>query len=223
MVDRCTPQAAFELGDQFEVAIHILERRMRGFEVARIGQAVGSDRAEVGQLQQRTVVLADVATARAIGQFNAEAHAARDHRDLLRLDLDHAQLGQQAQRAQLRHDQQLAVGVVEVAADHIAVGGVQVNDTGMRVGRAVATHCTGPRRSPSAAQAAAADSSAAGSARPAVRRNHSAAATARTGELAMGHRRADPVQPAAAVAATRRGEGGAGQLFGVQAVGHLLR
>ncbi|KAG1391533.1 hypothetical protein G6F59_014867 [Rhizopus arrhizus] len=167
MVDRCAPQAAFELGDQLEVTVHVLECRMRGLEVAWVGQAVGADRAEVGQLQQRAVVLADVAAARAVGQFHPEAHATRDHRDLLRLDLDHAHLGQQAQRAQLGHDQQLAIGVVEIAADHVAVGRVQMDaHTRVRIGRTVATH---------------AGSSAAGSARPAVRRNHTAAATARTG------------------------------------------
>ncbi|KAG1243080.1 hypothetical protein G6F68_015937 [Rhizopus microsporus] len=167
MVDRCAPQAAFELGDQLEVTVHVLECRMRGLEVAWVGQAGGADRAEVGQLQQRAVVLADVAAARAVGQFPPEAHATRDHRDLLRLDLDHAHLGQQAQRAQLGHDQQLAIGVVEIAADHVAVGRVQLDaHPRVRIGRTVATH---------------AGSSAAGSARPAVRRNHTAAATARTG------------------------------------------
>jgi hypothetical protein len=42
-------------------------------------------------------------------------------------------------------------------------------------------------------------------------------------EGAVHGRRADPVQPGAAVVAARGGEGGAGNLFGVQAVGHALR
>ncbi|MNN40485.1 hypothetical protein D3C81_1545620 [compost metagenome] len=124
VVDRGTPQAAIELGDQLEIAVDVFECGMRGLEIARIGQAVGADRAQVGQLQQCAEVLADVATARAVRQLDTEADAARNHRDLLRFDLDHAQLGQQAQAAQLRHDQQLAVGVVEVAANHVTVGGV---------------------------------------------------------------------------------------------------
>ncbi|KAG1450372.1 hypothetical protein G6F57_016420 [Rhizopus arrhizus] len=225
MVDRCAPQAAFELGDQLEVTVHVLECRMRGLEVAWVGQAVGADRAEVGQLQQRAVVLADVAAARAVGQFHPEAHATRDHRDLLRLDLDHAHLGQQAQRAQLGHDQQLAIGVVEIAADHVAVGRVQMDaHTRVRIGRTVATHGVQAfdevgrqlrQRQRAPAQL--------------VRRGRLCAEITlqlrlrERGELAVGDRRAYPVQPAAAIAAARRGKRGAGQLFGVQAVGHLLR
>ncbi|KAG0773075.1 hypothetical protein G6F22_015190 [Rhizopus arrhizus] len=214
MVDRCAPQAAFELGDQLEVTVHVLECRMRGLEVAWVGQAVGADRAEVGQLQQRAVVLADVAAARAVGQFHPEAHATRDHRDLLRLDLDHAHLGQQAQRAQLGHDQQLAIGVVEIAADHVAVGRVQMDaHTRVRIGRTVATHGVQAfdevgrqlrQRQRAPAQL--------------VRRGRLCAEITlqlrlrERGELAVGDRRAYPVQPAAAIAAARRGKRGAGQL-----------
>jgi len=42
-------------------------------------------------------------------------------------------------------------------------------------------------------------------------------------ELTVRHRRADPVQPATPVAAARRGERGARQLFGIQPMRHPLR
>ena len=45
VADARRPQGALELGQQLEVAFAILERRHRGEEIARIGQAVGADRA----------------------------------------------------------------------------------------------------------------------------------------------------------------------------------
>ncbi len=42
-------------------------------------------------------------------------------------------------------------------------------------------------------------------------------------ELAMHRRRPDAIQPTAAIAPTWRGERGAGELLGVEAMGHLLR
>ena len=107
-------------------AVDVLVRGDRRQEVARIGQAVGADRAEVGQAEAGAVVLADVAARRAVRQLDAEAHAARDDDDLLRLGVDHAELGDEALPALLRHDQHLAVGVVEDAVAHRAVGGVEV-------------------------------------------------------------------------------------------------
>jgi hypothetical protein len=105
----------------------VFVRRHRDHEVARVGQAIGADHAEVGQPQAGAEVLAHVAARRAVEQLDAEAHAARDHHDLLRLGLDHAQFGGKAQPALLQHDQQLAVGAVKVAIDHRAVARIQVD------------------------------------------------------------------------------------------------
>jgi hypothetical protein len=80
-----------------------------------------SPAAEVG-----AEVLADVAARAAVRQLEPEAQAARDDDDLLRLGLDHAELGDEAMAAGLRHEQHLAVGVVEAAASHRPVGRVQV-------------------------------------------------------------------------------------------------
>ena len=60
-------------------------------------------------------------------ELHAEAQAARHDRDLLRLDLEQPELGGEAQRAELRHDEQLAVRVVEEAPLHGAIRHVPVN------------------------------------------------------------------------------------------------
>ncbi len=141
MADVGAPQQALELGDQFELAFQVFVGRMRGFEVARVGQAIGADRPQVRQAHQAAEVLADIAACLAIGQLDAKAHPARDHRDLLRLDLDHAELGEQAQAAVLGHDQQFAVGVVEIAAVHVGGGRIQMDaDASLGSGAAVAAH-----------------------------------------------------------------------------------
>src|SRR3546814_10162038 len=84
MPDRRAPQVALELGDQLEVALGLLVRRIRGEEVSRIGKAVGADRPQVRQPQQAAEVLAHVAARGTVRQRDAEAHAARDQRDYLR-------------------------------------------------------------------------------------------------------------------------------------------
>src|SRR5579875_2816730 len=99
MVDRRRPQGALELRDQLEFAFDVLVRRGRRLEVARIGEAVGADRPQFRQPQRRTEVLADVAARRSIGQFNPEAQPARNQRDLLRLDFQHAEFGRDPQAA----------------------------------------------------------------------------------------------------------------------------
>lgn len=84
-----------------------------------------------------------MATADAVGQLDPESHAARNHDDLLRLRVDHAQLGDETMSARLRHDQHLAVRVVERASNHRAIGDVEVG-RGARlripVGVGVITH-----------------------------------------------------------------------------------
>ncbi len=141
MIDLRRPEHALELRDQFEIAVDILVRRDRRQEIARVRQTVRADRAEIGQAQRGAEVLGDVAARLAIEQLDAETDAARNHRDLLRLDIEYAELGRDAQPALLRHDQQLAVGVVEEAALHRAVGGVDMDAAaGLRRRAAVAGH-----------------------------------------------------------------------------------
>ena len=84
-----------------------------GFEIARVGEAVGADRAAFGQAEGAAVILADIAAGGAAEQVGRELHAARDDHDFAGLRLDHAEFGAEAQRAVLRHEQHFAVGVVE--------------------------------------------------------------------------------------------------------------
>jgi hypothetical protein len=108
--------------------VAVLERRDGGLEVARVGEAVGADRAAVGQVELLAVVLADEAAARAFEDFHAVEEAAGEERDLLRLDVDDAEFGAEAQAAFLRDDEKFAVGRVEVfvlhrVGDEVDVGG----------------------------------------------------------------------------------------------------
>src|SRR3546814_6384753 len=72
MPDRRAPQVALELGDQLEVALGLLVRRIRGEEVSLIGKAVGADRPQVRQPQQAAEVLAHVAARGTVRQRDAE-------------------------------------------------------------------------------------------------------------------------------------------------------
>ena len=96
MADVRAPQHAVHLRDEFELAFAILVGGVRREEVARIREAVRADRAEVRQSQQRAEVLADVAARRAVGQRHGETHAARNHRDLERLDVEPAHFGRRS-------------------------------------------------------------------------------------------------------------------------------
>jgi len=73
----------------------VVERGVGGDEVARVGQAVGADRAQLGQAERGAVVLADVAAHRGAGhgRVDLEQHAARQQHDLARCRVQHAQLG----------------------------------------------------------------------------------------------------------------------------------
>ena len=83
-------------------------------------------RAELGQVEMLAVVFADIAARRVVGEVDREAQAAGDQRDLARRDVERAELRAQDQAARLRDQQQLAVGAIEIAAGHRAVGPVDV-------------------------------------------------------------------------------------------------
>ncbi|MNL25840.1 hypothetical protein D3C87_1473360 [compost metagenome] len=224
MVDLGLPEIALELGDELELSLAILVARHRRQEITRIGQPVRADYAEVRQLEQRAVVLADIAARGAVRQVDAEAHATRNHNDLLRFHRQPAHFRRQQQAALLRHDQHLAIGVVEVAVLHRLVGQVQVDAaTGHRFRAAitghrhdavdkVGRHGRHGRRAP---------------AHLVRRRRHfvksaQPAARLQTAERLVHGGRADAVQPRAAVVGARRREGGARDLLGIQAIGRAL-
>jgi hypothetical protein len=227
MPDIGAPQLAAELGDQFVIAFEIFVARDRDQEVARVGQAVRADRAEVRQAQQGAEVLAHIAARRPVRQIDGEAHAARDHGDLLGFELDQAEFGGDREPALLGHDQQLAVGGIEIAAAHRLVGCVQVDRAaGHRGGRAVAGHGDhavdeiggdGVGRDRQRAPA------------HLVGRGRAAfevgahAGVRYAGEIPMHGGRTDAVQPGTPVVAARRREGRSRQLLGVESIGHPLR
>jgi hypothetical protein len=64
---------------------------------------------EIGQPQRCAEVLANVAAGLPVGQLDTEAQAAGNDRDLLRLDVQDAELGRQAKPPQLGNDQELAI------------------------------------------------------------------------------------------------------------------
>src|SRR5207247_8275536 len=88
VVDLGAPDPAGEFRDELEVALDVLERGDGREEVARRGEAVRADEAEVGEAEERAVVLADVAARGAVGELDAELDPALDDGDLARLDLD---------------------------------------------------------------------------------------------------------------------------------------
>src|SRR3954471_21602549 len=127
MIDTCGPKVATEFGDQLEVAFAVLVPGRRREEVARVGQSVAADRPEIRQAKRRTAIFADVSARRAIEQLDAEAQPSRHDRDLLRLDLEQTKLGCKPKTSLLRHDQQLAVCIVEEAVLHRTVRHEEMN------------------------------------------------------------------------------------------------
>ena len=72
-------------------------------------------------------------------QLDAELDAARDDEQFAGLDFENAELGGEAERALLGHDQHFSVGGVEEAVGHGGGGGIDVDaDAFLHVGVAVA-------------------------------------------------------------------------------------
>ena len=118
MVDLGHVEAAAPLDGEPTGFLFVLEGCRGRLEVARVGEAVGTDGTAVGQCELGTVVLAHKAARRAVDEFNLAFDPARDDADLARAGLDPAELGEEAHSALLRYDQHLAVGVVEIVALH---------------------------------------------------------------------------------------------------------
>jgi GNAT superfamily N-acetyltransferase len=96
----------------------VLEGGHRRLEIAPVGHAVGADRPSTRQLELLAVILADEAARGAFGDLHPVKQPARNDRDLLRLEVDDPELGEEAQFPLLRHDQNLAVGGVEIGVLH---------------------------------------------------------------------------------------------------------
>ena len=127
VIDARAKEASGELCDQLVRSLRVLVARLRREEIARIGESVGADRAEVGELERRPEVLANVAADRTGRSVDAKAQSARNHRDLLGFDADAAELRVDSQRPELRDDQPFPVRAVEEAFAHRLIRGVQVD------------------------------------------------------------------------------------------------
>src|SRR3954470_3547222 len=133
MAQRGRPQAAHELRHDLALA-RFLEGGVRHHEIAGLRQALRADRAELRQAERRAIVLTYVAARLLLEKFHFELHAARDHTDLARRELQPAELGENNEAALLRNEHQLAVGAIKVAPFHRAIGTIDVH-------RDAALHC----------------------------------------------------------------------------------
>ncbi len=220
-------EVAHELRDQLEITFNVFVPRHRGLEIARVGQTVGADYAQVGQPKRCAVALADVTTSGYIKQLDAKANATRDHHDFLRFGVNQAEFGSKAKSPLLQHNQHLTVGAIEETLPHRAIDGVQIDGCatlhmwvaitghadeavdevhGFRggcQGLRIPTQLIGRRRD---LQVVLADST-----------------VADVLERRVRGAGADAIEPGATVGVTRRGEGRARNLLGVQAIGADLR
>lgn len=143
-----------------------------------------------------------------------KAHSARDQHDLLRFDIEAPQLGGHVQPALLRDDQHLGVGVVENASLHRAVGALHVNAAVDVAGyRDESLHEVDRlgwqrQRVPAKLIGWRLDTVEITDQKP----------IADTLERLVHGGRTDPIQPRTPVGAVRRGERGARELLGIQAV-----
>mmetsp|Transcript_5598 Transcript_5598/g.18680 ORF Transcript_5598/g.18680 Transcript_5598/m.18680 type:complete len:355 (+) Transcript_5598:560-1624(+) len=228
------------LAPEREVTGAVLEPRVRVHKVARLGQAVCADGAEVRKSEVATEALEHVPPAagrfsppaarlsRLGGGANGEPHVARDHAHLARFHAQLAELSRQSQRAQLGHDQKVAIRVVQGAIRHGSVERVHMDRDAVLGGWAPGTahrHQTlheGDRvfggwegRRPPAQRVRVGDRRFTPKvdlepARHRLRR-------------ARAHRGSDTVQPRPLVGCARAGEGGPRELLRVQAERRRLR
>ena len=84
-------------------------------------------RPPLGQLEVPPEALGQVAAGQRPVEQHREHQPPGDDRDLSGRDRQRAQLGEQRERALLGHQQQIAVGVVQRPAVHVAVGAIQVD------------------------------------------------------------------------------------------------
>src|SRR5579871_962615 len=127
MIDDRGPEPAEEFRGDAEIAVAIFEGRDRRFEVARIGQAVRTDGSEFWEAEWEPVVLADVATDLLLCENDAELDAARNDTNFPWRYVEDAQFSMKAKGAELRDNQQFAVGRVEETVLHRRICSIKVD------------------------------------------------------------------------------------------------
>ncbi|MCY1299952.1 hypothetical protein D9M70_495030 [compost metagenome] len=207
----------------------LLEGGDRRLEVARIGKAVGADRAAIRQCELGAIVLADIAAPDLL--FTKPRHlehgAARHDADFRGLHIHLAEFREDLDRARFRNDQEFAVGIEEIVVHHVGVEGIGMGrHSGLR--RRIARRRHGAdalkevqffrgRRQRVPAQLAE---------RQGMLGHMRRRLPVRIVDLGkppgVADARADAVEPGALVGAARRGKGRAGELLGIEPVGAFL-
>jgi len=120
---------AVRLVDDDPVLVELIVDVGNGVQkVPRVGQSMTTDGSEIRQLPHGAPDLRDIAARDLVSgaQPDGEADAALDDTDLAGLQEDLAQLGLDVEVAQLRDQQEVAVGVAERAVVHVRVDHVDV-------------------------------------------------------------------------------------------------
>src|SRR6478752_384975 len=97
MLDLRAEQVAAPFDEQRVRRLDVLVGRGRGEEVARVREAIRTDRSAVRQREAAAVVLAHIGARRTVDQLDAEDHAARNDAYFARRDLDHTEFSAEAQ------------------------------------------------------------------------------------------------------------------------------
>ena len=118
MAKLCLMEAAAPFDGKPVRRVAVLVGGDRCLEIARIGKAVGTDGAAVGKGEFGAVILAQIPARRVAKRAVFRHHAPRHDRDMARLDMHPAHLGENLDSAVLRHDQHFGVGIDQHAVGH---------------------------------------------------------------------------------------------------------
>ena len=201
----------------------VFEGGDRGLEIPPVGHAVGPDRATAGQLELLPVIFAHEPAGGALDHFDAVDQTTGQQGDLLWFQVDDAQLRTEAKAALLRHDQQFGIGGIEIFVLH-ALG----HEVDMRGHADLRVHVTGGGHRVHSGQPGhrllrmgkriPAILAKAGHIVDDMRRGFPVRRLKPRVAARMFDRGANPVAPCAFILMAGRGEGGARQLFAIQAV-----
>src|SRR5208337_521285 len=107
VIERAVEEAAAPFERQDASRFLVLEGGDGRREIARVGEAVGADRAAVRQGEGRAVILAQIAARGPRDQRDLELHAAGYHANLARRRYEPSEFGEELELSLLRDDQQL--------------------------------------------------------------------------------------------------------------------
>src|SRR4029077_2559492 len=108
MLDRGGPQRPSPFHEQTGRHVLVLICCDGRQEVALIRETIGSYRPTLGQSERSSVIFADVAASRPVGEFDPDLHPTRNNRDLAGLNVDNAELRAYAKASLLRDKQHFA-------------------------------------------------------------------------------------------------------------------